>query len=920
MPIHIPEFALVLLIGPSGCGKSTFARKHFKPTEILSSDFFRGMLSDDEMNQTVSGDAFELLHLVCAKRLAAGRLTVIDATNVRAESRKPFLEMARQYHAQPVAVAFDFGAAFCHARNQNRAAERPFGAHVTKRHADDLKRSLGRLEDEGFRRVYVLKTEDEVNAVTFERYPLPVNKRAERGPFDIVGDVHGCLSELLALLVKLGYRMKRVAEEGREFWRVSHPENRRLVFVGDLCDRGPDTPGVYRLVMDAVQRGVAFSVLGNHDDKLLRWFRTPDKVKLTHGLAQSAEQFEKEPPPVRDRVAGFVAKLPSHLVLDGGRLVVAHAGLTADMHGRVSGKVRAFALYGDTTGESDEFGLPVRLNWAAHYRARASVVYGHTPTLTPEWVNRCICVDTGCVFGGALTALRWPEQELVSVPADKQHAEPKRPLGAQPTPPAPLPEGRGEEKPTPSPSLKGGEQDLRTRKAFGGSEESSRAVTPSLQGGGGGWGVGASSPSDLDLADVIGRRTIDTHFAGRVTVREENAAAALEVMSRFAADPRWLIYLPPTMSPCEASPLPDFLEHPAEAFGYFKQEGVAHVVCEQKHMGSRAVVMVCKDETAASRRFHTSRRGEPAGGGSQRDDESGIVYTRTGRRFFDAPEVEAAFLALVRDALTAADWWTKFNTDWVALDGELMPWSAKAQELLRRQYAATGSAARAALAEVNAALADLARAGGDRTGVAELRARFAAKADAADRFVTAYRQYCWPVNSVADLKFAPFFVLATEGKHYFDRTHEWHMRTVAELAAAPPLLATPFRVVDLADAAQVAAATDWWLDLTRAGGEGMVVKPLDVLTRGRRFYAQPALKVRGREYLRIIYGPDYLSPEHLVRLKHRAVGAKRGLAAREFGLGLEGLDRFARGAPLREVHECVFAVLALESEPIDPRL
>jgi protein phosphatase len=863
MTIHIPEFALVLMIGPSGCGKSTFARKHFKSTEILSSDFFRGMVSDDEMNQAASEDAFELLHLVCAKRLAAGRLTVIDATNVRAESRKPFLEMARKYHVQVAAVAFDFSAEFCHERNQKRAVERPFGPHVTRRHADDLRRSLGRLEEEGFRRVYVLSTEDEVNAVNFERYTLPVNKRAERGPFDVVGDVHGCLSELMLLLVKLGYRMKRVAEAGREFWRVTHPENRRLVFVGDLCDRGPDTPGVYRLVTDAVARGVAFCVIGNHDDKLLRWFKTPEKVKLNHGLAQSAEQFAHEPQRFRDRAQEFIAKLPSHLVLDGGRLVVAHAGLTADMHGRVSGKVRAFALYGDATGESDEFGLPVRLNWAANYRGRASVVYGHTPTLAPAWENRCICIDTGCVFGGALTALRWPEQELVSVPAEKEYAEAKRPL---------VPVGSEE-------------QGVRSEEAPPQCSPHSPLLTPD---------------SDLDLADVTGRRAIETRFAGRVIVREENAAAALEVMSRFAADPRWLVYLPPTMSPCEASPLPEFLEHPAEAFGYFKQEGVERVVCEQKHMGSRAIAIVCRDEAAAERRFRVS-------------SESGIVYTRTGRRFFDALETEAAFLTIVRDALTRADWWAKFNTDWVALDGELMPWSAKAQELLRRQYAATGSAARAALAEVNTVLAN-------RAGAAELASRFAAKSDAAEHFVAAYRRYCWPVNAVTDLKFAPFFVLATEGRHYFDRTHEWHMRALAELATAPQLLATPFRVIDLADSAQVDAATQWWLDLTNAGGEGMVVKPLDVIAKGRRFFVQPALKVRGREYLRIIYGPDYLAPEHLLRLKHRAVGAKRGLAAREFALGLEALERFARGAPLREVHECVFAVLALESEPIDPRL
>jgi protein phosphatase len=239
-------------------------------------------------------------------------------------------------------------------------------------------------------------------------------------------------------------------------------------------------------------------------------------------------------------------------------------------------------------------------------------------------------------------------------------------------------------------------------------------------------------------------------------IREENAAAALEVMSRFAADPRWLVYLPPTMSPCEASPLPNFLEHPAEAFAYYKAEGADRVVCEQKHMGSRAVMIVCKDEAAASRRFGVS-------------GESGIVYTRTGRRFFDDPATEAAFLTIVRDALTRADWWARFNTDWVALDGELMPWSAKAQDLLRRQYAATGSAGTAALAEVNTLLANRDREG---AGGLDLRERFAAKADALARFVTAYRGYCWPVQSVVDLKFAPFFLLATEGKLYFDRTHE----------------------------------------------------------------------------------------------------------------------------------------------------
>ncbi len=662
MTIPIPEFALVLLVGPSGCGKSTFARRHFKPTEILSSDFFRGLLADDETDQSASHDAFEVLHLVCAKRLAAGRLTVIDATNVRPESRKSFLEMARKYHVQPVALVFNFSAEFCHARNEKRGHERSFGPHVTRRHAEDLARSLGRLEEEGFRRITVFTTEEEVNAAEFVRYPLPVNKRSDHGPFDIIGDVHGCLPELLALLEKLGYAV-RATETGYD---VEHPAGRKPVFVGDLCDRGPDTPGVFRVVMGLVQRGAGYCVLGNHDDKLLRWLKGSE-VKLNHGLAQSAEQFEREPAEFRDRVREFITKLPSHLVLDGGRLVVAHAGLTAEMHGRVSGRVRSFALYGDTTGESDEFGLPVRLNWAANYRARASVIYGHTPTLTPEWVNRCICIDTGCVFGGALTALRYPEQELVSVPAARAYAESKRPLLKETG-------DRGQET-VKTPSLPSFLSPV------------SCPLTPELSPA-----PCLRSPDSLDFADVSGRRTLDTAFAGRVMIREENAAAALEVMSRFAADPRWLIYLPPTMSPVEASPLPEFLEHPAEAFGYFRQENVERVVCEQKHMGSRAIVIVCRDEAAAKRRFGVS-------------GESGIVYTRTGRRFFDDPATEAGFLELIREAMTKQDWWAKFGTDWFAFDGELMPWSAKAQELLRRQYAATGSAARAALVEVVGVLA-----------------------------------------------------------------------------------------------------------------------------------------------------------------------------------------------------------------------
>lgn len=323
-------------------------------------------------------------------------------------------------------------------------------------------------------------------------------------------------------------------------------------------------------------------------------------------------------------------------------------------------------------------------------------------------------------------------------------------------------------------------------------------------------------------------------------------------------------------------------------------------------MGSRAVVLVCRDEEVARRRFGVT------------DEGVGICYTRTGRPFFVDGAVQAELLDVVRRVVDAAGLWERLETDWICLDCELMPWSVKAQELLRRQYAAVGAAANAALPEAVRALEDAAARGIETGALVE---RYARRRDMAGRFVAAYRNYCWPVMSVRDLKLAPFHVLATEGAVHADKDHLWHMGTLAGLATGNDVvIATPHREVDLTDAASEAAATAWWEELTARGGEGMVVKPKSFVARTRRGLVQPAVKVRGREYLRIIYGPEYTEPENLERLRKRGLGLKRSLALREFALGIEALERFVRGEPLRRVHECVFGVLALESEPVDPRL
>lgn len=775
--LTVPELSLVVLIGASGCGKSTFARTHFGRFETLSSDFCRGLVSSDENDQSSTKDAFEVLHFIAAKRLARGLLTVVDATNVQPESRKPLVELARRYHVLPVAIVLDLPERVCESRNRSRD-DRNFGPHVIRQQRSQLQRSLRNLQREGFRHVHVLRSEEEIAAVTIDRQPLWNNLKADRGPFDIIGDVHGCATELEALLAALGY-----ARDDNEVWR--HPDGRKAVFVGDLVDRGPRIPDVLRIAMAMVNAGTALAVPGNHDLKLVKKLRGRD-VQITHGLAESLAQLEAERPEFRDRAAAFLDDLVSHYVLDGGRLVVAHAGMKEEMQGRGSGKVRDFALYGETTGETDEFGLPIRYNWAAEYRGTAHVVYGHTPVPEPEWLNRTINIDTGCVFGGRLTALRWPEKELLSVSASATYAEPARPF---------LP------------------------------ESVSAASAPSAQ---------QCEDEVLDLADVTGKRIINTALHHTVTIREENSTAALEVMSRFAANPKWLVYLPPTMSPSETTSRDGYLEYPTEAFAYFRGQGVPRVVCEEKHMGSRAVVVLCRDEDAARRRFGVVGEG------------IGIVTTRTGRRFFDDAALEQELLSIVHRAAERSALWERLSTDWVVLDCELMPWSAKAQELIRTQYAAVSAAARGALPEVVAVLRAAVSRGLELHSLLE---RMEVRETLVGQYTAAYRQYCWPVESVNDLRLAPFHVLATDGAVHADKDHSWHMEQAAAICTADEsnvLFATAHRFVDLTDMASERDATSWWEELTSKGGEGMVVKPFSFVARGRRGLTQPAVKCRGR--------------------------------------------------------------------------
>ncbi len=467
MQIEIPEFALIVLVGSSSAGKTTFARHHFRNTQILSSDVFRGIVCDDENDQSVSKDAFELLYHAAGKRLDHRRTTVIDATNLQRNDRRKIIELAKAQNVHPVAIALNLPEEVVKERNRIRK-DRRLPESLVQSQIAALRRSIHGLKREGFRFVYVLNGEEEIGDTEIVYTKLWSDKKEEHGPFDIIGDVHGCFDELTELLQKLGYE----PDEDRVY---RHDGGRRAVFLGDLCDRGPKNVDVLRLVMNMVRAGTAFCIPGNHDDKLKRYLKR-SHVQISHGLEKTVRELEQEDQSFLDKVQTFLENLVSHYIFDDGKLVVSHAGIKDEYIGRVSGRIRSFCLYGDTTGETDQSGFPVRADWASDYRGKAMVVYGHTPQEEVRAVNRTYCIDTGCVFGGKLSCIRYPEQEVVSVAAHRRYYETARP--------------------------------------FHGSEEDEEDI--------------------LHISDVQGKLHLTTRFLPSVTIPEENAASALEEMSRFA--------------------------------------------------------------------------------------------------------------------------------------------------------------------------------------------------------------------------------------------------------------------------------------------------------------------------------------------------------------------------------------------------
>jgi protein phosphatase len=378
------------------------------------------MIVDDAATQAINEDTFALLSHWLELRLKHRRFSVVDSTALKPGARENLTALAKKHQVPVFALALDVPVEECIRRDAARSG-RQVGERVIRRHHaqfDNAKREIAR--DKSFAGFHVL-TPDQIANVAIEQGVSAAN--ASR--FDVIGDVHGCWTELCDLWEALGYRWDKRGSQAT-FALPVHPDGRVSVFVGDLADRGPDSVRVLQTVTRLVASGEALFAPGNHDDKLFRMLRG-NKVTRSHGLDLTEQQIHALPPHERSALEGdvltYLASQPPYLVLDGGRLVVAHAGIREDMIGRTDGRVREFCLYGDVRGFEPGTNKPIRHDWAREYSGSALIAYGHTPQAELTWVNNTINLDLGCVFGGHLAALRYPERELVTVPARATYAD-----------------------------------------------------------------------------------------------------------------------------------------------------------------------------------------------------------------------------------------------------------------------------------------------------------------------------------------------------------------------------------------------------------------------------------------------------------------------------------------------------------------
>ncbi|NRG46313.1 polynucleotide kinase-phosphatase [Bacillus sp. CRN 9] len=865
MNIKIPNAGIVLLIGPSNSGKSTFLLKmvderSILKSEIASSDEYRQMVGDtdfihwqqhsqDESEvlfqqyHQLSSEAFQLMDAAIEARCRLNKTTFVDATHLRDEDRKKYILIAQKLHVPITAVILDISEETLLTRDSER--DQPRGKKRIKQQFHLFKKEKRTIKKEGFNKIYYLN-EEALDHAFIERGKHPLYIEADQG-IDIIGDIHGCFNEMIALLEKLGYEKK-----GDDLY--THPSGRKFLSLGDIMSRGPSSLMTIHFMMKHVDAGLAYMIDSNHGWKIARWLDGRN-VNLNHGDEKAAEEIDgwlsilnpETAQYERRKIKEFLFNAPSHYILTKNSLpvlVCAHAGIKDEFIGKQSKIISDFCRYGDTDG-FNESGKPIRKDWFIHHGNGQLIIWGHDPKPQPLQINHTINIDQGVVFGGRLTSFRFPEKKLVSVPSLYNYA---------------------------------------------GTENN-----PLIE-----WEKKRLDPPNI--ANYIKGYTVQTERLNKVKIHEDYVKPAIDLISTSAVPLEQLVYIPPTMSPVpKPSKKADFLEHPEEAIAYYRQNGIETLIAEKKHMGSRAILFIFKDEAASMK--YTGLH------------SLGTIYTRTGRPFFNKETEERVLKKLNKDLHKAA-YFNKNKTDYLLLDAEIMPWNLKAKELINNQYEHVAKNAKLDRFYIKRQLEESKI---EHSILAKWQVENETKIGNAKRFETVYKKYCWEVVDIENIQIAPFHLLAHSNEMLIHHPHEWHMKMNEVLSTISSLFVqTEYKMIQTeADENDV---MNWWEEMTADGHEGIVIKPNKFISENKGKLLQPAIKVRGRTYLHIIYGMDYLLPNNLSRLKERNVGKKQRLALQEFTLGIEGISRFVQKETIERVHECVLGVLALESDPADPRL
>ncbi|WP_214842457.1 polynucleotide kinase-phosphatase [Exiguobacterium sp. s150] len=864
MHIQLPYAGIVLLIGPSNSGKSTWLNQLIeieiiRPSEVVSSDDYRKLVGDvehidwkghppDEADslfetyQDISTEAFALMTLLIEARARLNKLTIIDATHLYASDRKKYIELAHRLHQPIYALVLDIAQPILLERDRLR--DFPRGGRRVKQQVQVFNREKRTIKREGFNQIHVISDVSQVNVERENMNPLHLS--SERG-IDVIGDIHGCFDEFLELLERLGYRPN---DEGL----YVHPEGRVFLSLGDIMSRGPKSLETIEFFIRHVEADIAHMIDSNHGWKVFRWLEGRN-VTMKHGdelFVEELQMYEKQKgsdatETLKSSMKRLLKHAPSHYVLtkqDIPTAVCVHAGIRDEFIGKTSRDISDFCRYGDNEG-FDEAGKPIRKDWTVQHKSKTLIIWGHDPRPRPLRLNHTINIDQGVVFGGRLTAFRYPEQTIVQVEAKQDYAQ----------------------------------------------VDDNPLVT-----------LEAKRLDPPNIGKLMNGYTVDTEAFGEIRVSKETALPSIDLVSHHTVPLEELVYIPPTMSPTpKPSEEEDYLEHPNEAIAYYREHGITRLIAEKKHMGSRAILLLFKNEDAAEKAI--GRR------------TKGIIYTRSGRKFFER-EQEHEIVSRLHQSLTTHDYFTTYQTDFVLLDAEILPWNLKARELIRNQYA---HVAEQALLDRKQLQQTLESAVDHVEGIQDWFTEVNQKLEQAETFKQAFQTYCWDVEEIDSIQIAPFHVLAHSEETFFNQSHEWHMSMNQKLAEMDDLfLATDYKIIEDTDSAN--DVIEWWKTMTEDGHEGIVIKPERFMTKVDGKLIQPAIKVRGRKYLSIIYGMDYLEPDNLKRLKKRNVSKKQKLALREFALGMEGIKRFVHRESLERYHECVLATLAMEAEPVDPRL